>query len=236
MRLDKFISTQTPYTRAQIKRLVKAGAVTVDKKAVSSCDTKIDPEKNVVCVEGKEITYQKYVYLMLNKPKGVVSATADRDLPTVLDLIGEEYAHRDLFPAGRLDRDTTGFVLITDDGDFAHKILSPKNHVPKTYLFTLDSPAPITAEDTFENGVVLGDGTPCLSAKVTFNEGRESGVVIIREGMYHQIKRMFASLGCHVTQLHREKMGDLSLDKSLDEGQYRELTKDEIALIENAKM
>lgn len=236
MRLDKFISTQTAYTRSDIKRLVKSGVVLVDATVAKSCDMKIDPEKNEVLVSGEKVCYKKHVYIMLNKPKGVVSATTDRELPTVVDLLGDNFSHRELFPAGRLDRDTTGFVLLTDDGDFAHKILSPKNHVPKTYEFKLDSPAPETAEEAFEKGVVLGDGTACLSAKVTFLNDRLSGKVIIREGMYHQIKRMFASLGCHVTELNRIKMGNLELDKTLGLSQWRELTSEELDLIQSAKM
>lgn len=236
MRLDKFISTQTEYTRSDIKRLVKSGAVTVDTQVVKTGDVKIDPEKNRVTVMGREIAFKKNIYLMLNKPKGVVSATQDRDLPTVVDLVKDEFSHRELFPAGRLDRDTTGFVLLTDDGDFAHKILSPKNHVPKTYEVTLDSPAPDNAEQAFEKGVVLGDGTECMSAKAAFSTDRLFCEVVIREGMYHQIKRMFASMGCRVIQLNRTKMGDLPLDKSLKEGQWRELSNEELNLIKNAKM
>ena len=236
MRLDKFISTQTAYTRSDIKRLVKSGVVLVDGTVAKSCDIKIDPEKNEVLVSGEKVCYKKHVYIMLNKPKGVVSATTDRELPTVVDLLGNNFSHRELFPAGRLDRDTTGFVLLTDDGDFSHKILSPKNHVPKTYEFRLDSPAPENAQEQFEKGVVLGDGTACLSAKVTFSQDRLSGEVVIREGMYHQIKRMFASLGCHVTELNRIKMGNLELDKTLGFSQWRELTPEELDLIQSAKM
>ncbi len=236
MRIDKFLSTQTAYSRSDIKRLAKSGAITVDGEVIKSADLKIDPEKNRVAVAGKEVVFKNHIYLMLNKPKGVVSATEDRDLPTVVDLVKGEFSHRELFPAGRLDRDTTGFVLLTDDGDFAHKILSPKNHVPKTYSVSLDLPAPPNAEEAFEKGVVLGDGTACLSAKAVFSSDRKNGEVIIREGMYHQIKRMFASLGCHVVELKRTKMGDLSLDKALKEGDYRELTAEEIRLIEHAKM
>ncbi len=236
MRLDKFLSTQTAYSRSDIKKLIRAGAVAVNDVTAKSADRKIDETADKITLNGEEIGFKKHVYIMLNKPEGVVSATEDRDLPTVVDLIGDEFSHRELFPAGRLDRDTTGFVLLTDDGDFAHKILSPKNHVPKTYVAELDLPAPENAEEVFEKGVVLGDGTPCLSARLFFEEDRLHPTVIIREGMYHQIKRMFAALGCHVMSLKRVKMGDLALDETLKKGEYRELSKEEIDLIENAKM
>lgn len=237
MRLDKFISTQTPYSRSEVKGLIKKGAVTLCGIPVKSADQKIDPERDEIQVDRVKITYQKYVYIMLNKPKGVVSATEDRDKQTVVDLVSKDYSHRDLFPAGRLDIDTVGFVLLTDDGDFAHKILSPKNHVTKTYIATLDSPAPENAEEVFEQGATLGDGTVCLSARLTpLNSERTVCEVVLREGMYHQIKRMFGSLGCHVTELKRTKMGNLPLDESLPQGHYRELTAEEVMLISEGKM
>lgn len=237
MRLDKFISSQTSYSRSDVKRLVKKGLVSVNGVPVKSADEKIDPDCDEVVVEGKAVCFKKQVYIMLNKPDGYVSATEDRNLPTVLDLIGDEYSHRALFPAGRLDRDTVGFVLLTDDGDFAHKILSPKNHVTKTYIAHLDSPAPENAEEIFEQGAVLGDNTVCLKAHLTaINPTRTVCEVVICEGMYHQVKRMFASLGCHVTFLKRVKMGNLCLDESLAQGQYREITPDELELITQGKM
>ncbi len=236
MRLDKFLSSQTAYSRSDIKRLIKSGAVAVDNVTAKTADQKIDENKSVITLNGEVVGFKSHVYLMLNKPEGVVSATEDRSLPTVVDLIGEDFSHRELFPAGRLDRDTTGFVLLTDDGDFAHKILSPKNHVPKTYEAVLNIPAPENAEEVFEKGVVLSDGTPCLSARLSFKSDRLHPTIVIREGMYHQIKRMFASLGCHVVSLKRVKMGDLYLDENLKPGEYRELTAVEISQIENAKM
>lgn len=237
LRLDKFISEQTPHTRSDVKRFVKRGEVLLNGAPAKTADQKVNPDTDRVSVLGKEIIYEKFVYIMLNKPKGVVSATTDRDLPTVVDLVASEMSHRALFPAGRLDRDTEGFVLLTDDGDFAHRILSPKNHVAKTYIATLSDPAPENAEECFEKGVVLGDETVCLSAHLTpLNKERTECEVVLGEGMYHQIKRMFASLGTHVVELKRVKMGNLPLDPSLKSGQWRKLTPDEVGLIESGKM
>lgn len=236
MRLDKFICDNSGYSRSQIKKIIQKGGVTVNSVPVRVCDMKIDPEKDAVCVLGGNISYRKFVYLMLNKPEGYVSATEDRREKTVLDLIGGEFSHRALFPAGRLDKDTVGFVLLTDDGDFAHRILSPKNHVPKTYIAQTDKPCDEEVVRIFEEGAKLSDGTVCLKADLQFlNEEKTLCEVVICEGMYHQIKRMFASCGRTVVSLERVKMGALGLDRSLARGEYRELTPDELELIKTTK-
>lgn len=231
-RLDKIIASQGKYSRSEVKKLVKAGLVTVNGKAVKTSDVKCDADTDIIAVEGKAINYKKHIYIMLNKPKGVVSATEDATQKTVIDLVPKDLKRQGLFPAGRLDGDTTGFVLITDDGDFAHRILSPKNHIMKTYHATLKHA--LTDEDIvkFKEGLTLGDGTKCLEAHVRMLPDKENvAEVIICEGKYHQVKRMFASLGNKVVELRRVKMGELWLDEGLDEGCCRELTAQEVELI-----
>ena len=231
-RLDKIIASQGQYSRSEVKKLVKGGRVTLDGIAVKSSDVKADPHKSVIAIDGKSITYKKHIYIMLNKPQGVVSATDDKDHKTVIDLVPGELMRDGLFPAGRLDGDTVGFVLITDDGDFAHEILSPKNHIMKTYHATLERP--VTPDDirAFREGIELKDGTLCLEAEVkALDSDAPMAEIKICEGKYHQVKRMFAALGNKVVFLRRVKMGELSLDESLEEGQCREITPDELMLI-----
>ncbi len=232
-RIDKIIASQGQYSRSEVKKLVKDGRVTLDGKVIKSSDVKTDPDKNDIAIDGKSIGYKKHLYIMLNKPQGVVSATEDTDHKTVIDLVPKDLRRDGLFPAGRLDGDTVGFVLITDDGDFAHRILSPKNHIMKTYHATLQRP--VTDEDinAFKNGVELKDGTLCLEAQVNpIDSDKPMAEIQICEGKYHQVKRMFAALGNKVVFLKRVKMGNLSLDESLREGQCREITSEELKLIE----
>ncbi len=231
-RLDKIIASQGQYSRSEVKKLVKGGRVTIDGSVVKNSDIKADPNKNIIAVDGKVLSYKKHIYIMLNKPQGVVSATDDKDHKTVIDLVPKELMRDGLFPAGRLDGDTVGFVLITDDGDFAHEILSPKNHIMKTYHATLERP--VTEEDirAFKEGIKLKDGTLCLEAEVkALDSDTPMAEIKICEGKYHQVKRMFAALGNRVVFLKRVKMGELSLDESLEEGQCREITPDELILI-----
>lgn len=232
-RLDKIIASQGQHSRSDVKKLIKQGRVTLDGKAVKSSDIKADPQKAVIAIDGRVLSYKKHIYIMLNKPKGVISATEDPTQPTVIDLVPKEMRREGLFPAGRLDGDTTGFVLITDDGDFAHRILSPKNHIMKTYVATLQRE--LTAEDiaAFRDGIELRDGTLCLEAEVMPLDSTVPMVQVkICEGKYHQVKRMFAALGNKVLELRRVKMGELCLDESLEEGHCREITEWELALIE----
>ncbi len=231
-RLDKIIASQGKHSRSGVKKLVKAGLVTLNGEKVKSADVKVDAQKDTITVDGESIFYKKHIYIMLNKPKGVVSATDDAVHKTVIDLVPPSLFRQGLFPAGRLDGDTTGFVLITDDGDFAHRILSPKNHIMKTYHATVDHS--LTDEDIrkFKEGIELGDGTLCLEAQIKMISD-EPGVaeVKIHEGKYHQVKRMFAALGNRVIELKRVKMGGLVLDESLAEGQCREITDEELERI-----
>lgn len=225
-RLDKIIASQGKLSRSEVKKLVKGGRITVDGVTVKSSDVKVESSA-VIAIDGKELICKKHIYIMLNKPKGVISATEDRTQKTVLDLVPRELFRKGLFPAGRLDGDTTGFVLITDDGDFAHRILSPKNHIMKTYHATLRDELTDADIVKFKEGLTLGDGTECMEAHVRVLEGNVAEIKIC-EGKYHQVKRMFAAIGNKVLELRRVKMGELELDESLAEGECREITQDEI--------
>ncbi len=232
-RLDKLIASQGKLSRSDVKKMVKSGRVTVDGAVVKSADIKVDADKSVISVDGRTLNYKKNIYIMLNKPQGVISASNDKTQKTVVDLVPPELYRDGLFPAGRLDGDTVGFVLITDDGDFAHRILSPKNHIMKTYHATLK--APLTEEDiaAFKNGIELSDGTLCLEAQVRMLEETDEPVAEVKicEGKYHQVKRMFAALGNKVLYLKRVRMGGLDLDERLEEGQCREITAEELILL-----
>ena len=233
-RLDKLIASQGLLSRNDVKAMVKRGEVSVNGTIVKDSSLKVSYEENIL-IKGVSLRQSQYTYIMLNKPKGVVSASEDRRDKTVVDILPDELKRKNLFPAGRLDKDTTGFPLITDDGDFAHRILSPARHVDKTYIATVSKI--IDFENTkkaFADGVVLGDGTVLLSAQLELIEEEEHQIfkVVIKEGKYHQIKRMFASLGTSVIELKRVAIGGLALDPSLKEGEARLITKNELELIE----
>lgn len=235
-RLDKLISSQGSYSRKEAQQLIKDGLVKVNGIQVRDRGAHIDPENCQVTVNGVPFVLEKFVYLMLNKPKGVVSATNDRSAKTVVDLAPEELKGRNLFPAGRLDMTTTGFVLLTDDGDFAHRILSPKNHIEKTYEARLAEAVSEEQLKMVAEGIVLGDGTECMPAKLRVLEAGDNPLVEIKicEGKYHQIKRMFAAAGNGVVELKRTQMGGLPLDSQLPEGMCRRLTENEVRKIEGA--
>lgn len=233
-RLDKLISSQGSYSRKEAQQLIKSGLVRVDGIQIRDRGAHIDPEVSAVEVDGKPFVLEKFVYLMLNKPKGVVSATNDKNVKTVVDLAPEEFRGRNLFPAGRLDMTTTGFVLLTDDGDFAHRILSPKNHIEKTYEARLAEAVTEEQLRTVADGIVLKDGTECLPAKLRVLEDGDNPLVEIKicEGKYHQIKRMFAAAGNGVIELKRTQMGNLPLDETLAEGECRKISEKEVKMIE----
>ena len=238
IRLDRFFSSQNLASRKEFRALLKQGRVTVNQTVPKSADQKVCPGLDRICLDGKEIGYQKYIYLMLNKPPGVVSATNDRSQRTVLDLVPEALFRPGLFPAGRLDKDTTGFVLLTDDGDFVHRLLSPRQHIVKTYHAVLDGPIPEDMAARFREGVTLKDGFVCLPALLKpLSDGERPAVeIVLHEGKYHQIKRMAAACGRHVLALKRVKMGGLPLDPDLPEGECRELLHKEIVkLLETPK-
>lgn len=237
-RLDKLAALALGMTRSEARELIKKGGVCVNGAAVCDGALKIDSEIDEITVSGQRAVPEKTVYIMLNKPKGVISASYDGKEKTVVDILPDSMKRRGLFPAGRLDKDTTGFCLITDDGDFAHYILSPVHHIKKTYLAVLSSdPGEQTVKDAFSKGVILKDGTVLLSAQARLVSGGCQPVyeVVISEGKYHQVKRMFASLGTTVTELKRIKMGGLFLDESLAPGEARYLTADELSEIKSEK-
>lgn len=229
-RLDKILSTSLNISRKDAKTLLKQGRVFVDGKKVLSGDTKCD-DKAEIMVDGEQIAYSQFVYIMQNKPKGVVSASKGNGDITVVDILPDEMKRKDLFPAGRLDKDTTGFVLITDDGKFAHDILSPSHHIDKTYIATLDKPFTDELVEDFEKGMILND-QKLISAEITAeNEEKTVARVVLRQGLYHQVKRMFLKHGITVVELKRIKMGNLELDKSLGEGKCRYISPQELELL-----
>ena len=236
-RLDKILASQGTLSRRDVKDLIRKGLVTVNGVVVKDSSQKIDENKDVVFFNGEELTLKKHIYIMLNKPQGVDSASESEQEETVVDLVPDSLYRKGLFPAGRLDKDTTGFVLITDDGDFAHKILSPKNHIFKTYIAGLEHSLGNAEIEVLENGITLGDGTVLKEAKVEIIEDGDKPFVkiMICEGKYHQVKRMFAAAGNKVISLHRSKMGSLELDSTLKPGECREITMEELLLVQSNK-
>ena len=232
-RLDKLLNKCLPLSRSELKKAAKAGLVTLNGEAVSDLSVKVDGNADSVLFDGKKVNTDEFLYIMLNKPKGVICATEGRGEKTVIDLLPDGIKRSGLFPAGRLDKDTTGFVLITDDGDFAHRILSPKNHVEKTYIATLDKPTDEAGVKQLESGITLNDGTKFLPAKLkALNDERTVVEVKICEGKYHEIKRMFKAVGREVTELERVSIGGLSLDGKLKQGEARLLTDEEKSKID----
>ena len=231
MRIDKFISELGIASRKEASKVAKSGGVVVNGVAVKDLSVHIVPERDTVIFQGRELSYKKYVYVMLNKPEGYVSATEDSKLPVVTELLSEELQARGLFPVGRLDRDTLGLMILTNNGSVAHTVLSPKRHVEKKYYFKSAEPLTPDAEEKFKNGVVLKDGYECKSAEIELNEDRKSGIITLTEGKYHQIKRMIASFGNAVTYLERISFAGIPLDNSLERGDWRYLTKEEEAIL-----
>ncbi|MBP3597221.1 MAG: rRNA pseudouridine synthase [Clostridia bacterium] len=225
-RLDKVIVSQGVYSRKDVKKLVSQKRVTVEGKLVTSSDIKIDSEKSIIAIDGKELNIKKYLYLILNKPKGYISATEDKKALTVLDLVPDELFREDLFPAGRLDKDTTGLMIITNDGMLAHNILSPKKHVKKIYEVTIDIPVTEKMVKKFAEGIKLNDGE-CKPGKLEIT-GEYTCRVTISEGRYHQIKRMFGCLKAKVVELNRICIGNFELPNNLNQGECRELTENEL--------
>ena len=219
-------------SRSGARQLIRSGAVEVNDKKIFAADEQIDINSDELKISGKIVTVHRYLYIMLNKPSGVLSAAKDPDCPTVVDLLPPELSRRGLFPAGRLDKDTTGLLIITDDGDFAHRLISPSHHVYKTYEATLESDISEEQLDTLRQGAVLGDGTECLPARLRKISDEPPTVrVQIREGKYHQVKRMFASVENSVVALRRMSIGALKLDSTLGEGEARLLTDGERKMI-----
>lgn len=229
IRLDKYLADMGCGTRSEVKQAVKKGAVSVNDVPVKRPEEKVDTEADRIVFQGKTVSYLKYEYFMLNKPAGVVSATEDRTDRTVIDLIGDKQ-RKDLFPVGRLDKDTEGLLLITNDGETAHRLLSPRKHVDKVYYARVKGN--VTEEDVrlFAQGIDIGDEKPALPAElVILKSGEVSEIELtVREGRFHQVKRMFAAAGKEVVYLKRLRMGTLVLDRNLKPGEYRKLTKEEM--------
>ena len=225
-RLDKILARELNITRSGAKELLKKGRVSLNGAVIKKGETKCT-ESDSITVDGKAVGNSEFVYIMMNKPKGVISASDCKGDKTVVDILPEDMKRRGLFPAGRLDKDTTGFVLITDDGEFAHNILSPAHHIDKTYIVTLDKPVTEEVKSDFESGMTLNDEKLLRAELSILNEDRTVAKVVLHQGLYHQIKRMFKKHGLTVTELHREAMGSLILDKDLASGQCRYINSDE---------
>ena len=225
LRLDKFLCDAGIGSRSQVKVFLKQGLIKVNGEIIKRPEFKVEEEQDSVTFQGKEIKYRKYVYYMLNKPKGVVSATRDNLDRTVTDLI-KDSGHQNLLPVGRLDKDTEGLLIMTNDGDLAHRLLSPKKHVDKVYYVELDKMLTEEGRRMLETGIDIGEEKPTLPANAQ-RITDTSLYLTIREGKYHQVKRMLKAVGCEVTYLKRIAMGAISLDKNLPCGCYRELTEEE---------
>ena len=233
IRLDKYISSALELSRSDSRKVITSGRVTVNGAPVREADMKVGDDDAVI-VDGKKLEYEEFIYLMMNKPLGVVCSTKDR-AKTVVDLVRDAYPKRKLFPAGRLDIDSTGFVLLTDDGAFAHDILSPSKHVMKRYAVTVDGPITGEVIERFRKGMTLSDGTVLKEADLIAQEGSMSGIVEISQGIYHQIKRMFGEFSLGVTSLHRLSIGGLELDGDLEPGNFRKLTAEEVKTIKEER-
>lgn len=236
MRIDKLLANIGYGTRKEVKKMLKTGAVLVNEYAVKDAKAHVDPIKDRVTVHGDLVEYKEFIYLMMNKPPGVISATEDNFQETVIDLLSPEHAAYEPFPVGRLDKDTEGLLLITNDGKLTHKLLSPKKHVPKLYFAVIEGM--VTEEDieAFRNGVTFDDGYLTKPAELQIlKSGETSEIEIsIMEGKFHQVKRMFEAVGKRVTYLKRISMGSLELDEGLELGTYRELTVDELEGLQNS--
>ena len=234
MRVDKLLSNVGVASRAELKKYCKQGLISVNGKVINNPGVQVDSESDDIRFNGEKIVYREFVYIMLNKPDGYISATFDKYDPIVLDLIDQSYLVFEPFPVGRLDKDTEGLLVLTNDGQLAHRVLSPKKHVPKTYNAKIQGK--VTEEDilAFEKGVILDDGYETMPSqlKILKSDDMSEIELTIHEGKFHQVKRMFESVGKEVVYLKRLSMGKLKLDESLKLGEYRELTEEEVKLIE----
>ena len=227
MRLDKLLSVTATATRKETAKAVRAGAVSVNGVIAKKADIQVDPERDVVCFSGQRVIYKQYRYVLLNKPDGYVSATEDGKDPTVLELLPPLYTDLELFPCGRLDKHTLGLMLLTNNGELAHRLLSPRRHVKKLYRFRVKFPLNAADCEQFREGLVLEDGYETKPADIELNEDLRSGTVTLIEGKYHQIKRMMEALHNQITYLERISFGPLTLPDGMERGEWRELTADE---------
>ncbi|EPM4520879.1 pseudouridine synthase [Listeria monocytogenes] len=232
MRLDKLLSHTGFGSRKEVKPLLKSGTVVVNGTIQKDSKTQVNPDKDQITVHGTPVVYQEFVYFMLHKPQNVVSATEDNVSETVIDLLAQEDTLTDPFPVGRLDKDTEGLLIITNDGTLAHNLLSPKKHIDKTYYAKIDGDVTAADVEAFAAGIELDDGYTCKPASLEIITPNEINVTI-QEGKFHQVKRMFAARGKTVSYLKRISMGNLQLDESLELGEYRPLTEAELAILQN---
>lgn len=230
-RLDKVISATGKYSRREVRLLVRQGRILVDGVPAASPEMKVDPEQAEILADGLSIGYEKYTYIMLHKPAGVLSAVEDKRQQTVLDLLPPELQKRGLSPVGRLDKDTEGLLLLTNDGELTHKLLSPKYHVNKVYYARVEGRLEPSDCEAFAAGMILGDGLACMPAGLEILSENEA-LVTLREGKFHQVKRMLAARGKPVVYLKRLSMGRLQLDKDLLPGQFRPLREEEISMLQ----
>lgn len=224
-RIDKILVSQGIGSRREVQKRIKSGEVTVNGEIIRKPEFKANAENDKIAVLGKVLNYSEHIYIMMNKPAGVVSASNDNHGKTVIDILPDEYKRKGLFPAGRLDKDTEGLLIITDDGDFAHRMLSPKKHVDKQYIAQLDGEITEKTIQKFKQGIIFADGTKCLPAKLEiYNNDKKTGLVTICEGKFHQVKKMFISCGLNVVHLQRISIGGLYLDGNLPIGGCKLLT------------
>ena len=229
-RLDKILCDLGLASRREVKNIVKSGRVLVDGRLPAGPEQKLDPEAATITLDGEALRYRRFRSFMMDKPAGVLTATEDRTQPTVLDLLPPELRRLGLFPVGRLDKDTTGLLLLTNDGDLAHRVISPKSEVPKRYHARVDGIPDEEDARAFAEGLVLGDGTRCLPALLEYG-GTDECLVTLREGKYHQVKRMLAARGKPVLALRRLSVGGLTLDETLGPGGLRELTESDLCTL-----
>lgn len=235
-RLDKIISNLGYGSRKEIKIIARKGLIEVDGVVCKDSGMNVDPEKSVIKINGEEIVYRKYIYLLMNKPGGVVSATTDSKDDTVIDLLEVEHQVFEPFPVGRLDKDTVGLLLLTNDGELNHRLIAPKWHVDKVYFAKIDKKVTEKDQKAFKSGITLDDGYKCKEGNLEIISSTDEGSevkVTIQEGKFHQVKRMFEALDKNVTYLQRIEFGGLKLDETLEEGEYRELTEEELALLKS---
>ncbi|OPF52102.1 16S rRNA pseudouridine(516) synthase [Clostridium baratii] len=235
-RLDKIISNLGYGSRKEIKSIARKGLIEVDGVIVKDSSMNVDPEKSVIKINGEEIFYREYIYLMMNKPDGVISATHDNRDETVIDLLEIDHQAFDPFPVGRLDKDTVGLLLLTNDGELNHRLISPKWKVDKVYYAKIDKKVTEKDVEAFKKGITLDDGYVCKEAKLEILNASDEGSEInltIQEGKFHQVKRMFEAVDKKVVYLKRIEFGGLSLDEDLEEGEYRELTEEELAQLKS---
>ncbi len=231
IRLDKYLCDSALMTRKEASAAIRGKRVTVNGKVEIHSDFKVDVNNDNIYLSGQRLVYSEFIYIMLNKPDGYISATDDPKEKTVLELLPEEISRKNIFPAGRLDKNTLGLLLLTNDGVLAHRMLSPKHHVEKKYRFEVDHELTDQEKSRIEKGIALEDGYITKPSEISLDVGNMSGSIVLTEGKYHQIKRMFEAVGNKITYLERTNFGGLILDENLGRGDWRFLTQEEIALI-----